>query len=313
MFVVELSSKITKSVYLFLEGQGEIAGEMLESTGLSPEVALDPERWIRAEKVETFLENIKSALPEFSPKDAALLAPNLKGWGLLDQVLRIVQTPSEIYQQPEKFLSYFIRPDLPVEWVEKNENLSSFLVPISSEEFPLVAEYLSGALEAVALFSGSETARVSWNKHTILIDWAKKQESIFKDKEPVNFKPQIYKDVVEIVEKQQTELFHLRERLVEPSSSTPNVSSQEIVNELKSLQDYFLRSRQLVALLKAQSGEQKWFKEAVKRLNWDELQGLFKERTDLIEMKLKGEVKSQNIPRDQIKNSSPQENLRLNL
>ncbi len=304
---MELSSKITRSVYLYLEGKGEVAGETLEASGLSPEAALDPERWLAASSVETFLECALSSEVNFSPKEVALRAPDLKGWGLLDQVLRIVQSPVEIYQQPEKFLSYFIRPDLPVEWIKKSESLSSFLVPISSDEFPLVSEYLSGALEVIALFSGSEMARVDWEKHTISVDWTTNQESIFLETQPVNFKPQIYKDVVEIVEKQQSELCQLREKLVEPTYTT---SAPEVLDELKALQDYFLRSRQLVSLLKAQSGEQKWFKEAVKRLNWDELQALFQAKTESIEKQLKGEL---SVKTSDLKSSpSHQETLNFN-
>ena len=172
---MELSAKITKSVYLHLESLGVVAGEYLELAGLSSEVALDAERWVPLPQVEYFLDIILKDNPDFQPKEAAIKASENRGWGLLDQVLRIIQKSSEIYQEPKYFLSYFIRPNLDFKWVKRDQTFSSFNVAISTDEFPLIVDYLKGALEAVAKYTGGGIPHtVNWFENSVSIDWSKK-------------------------------------------------------------------------------------------------------------------------------------------
>lgn len=279
---VDLSAKITKSVCLYLEAQGAVVGDFLERANLPSHVALDAERWISAEDVECFLDIINQELGDFYPREVALAAPEVRGWGLLDQVLRILESSSEIYQNPKQFLSYFIRPDVHLDWLDKKEKSSSFEINLSTDAYPLVTDYLAGALEAVAKFSGGDS-QVSWIGTTVSLDWSKKQESIFAEKEPLNYKPEVYKEAVAIIHKQQKELVDMKLHAVGEDSF---VNAKEIINDLSTLEDYFLRSRQLVSLLKAESGNKKWFKEAMKRLNWDELQGLYSKKVEGIKNKI---------------------------
>lgn len=284
---LELSAKITKSVYMHLELQGAVAGDYLEQAGLSVHKALDSEMWLPMEQVELFLDLVSRDFPEFYPKDIALKALEIRGWGLLDQVLRILQSSSEIYEHPQRFLSYFIRPNLNFEWIERKKESSSFTVSLSTDEMPLVTEYLTGALEVVSKYVGSESSVVNWAGNSVSIDWSKKQDSFFEEaKVPVNYKPEIYKEAVEIIQRQQTEILAFKYKEEEESTSLPNFDSESITEDLKILSDYFLRSRQLISLLKAESGKKKWFKEAVKRLNWDELQGLHSNKIENIKQKL---------------------------
>ncbi len=268
-----------------LETQGVLVGDYLEQAGLSAHKALDSEMWIPAEKVELFLDLISKDYPEFYPKEIALNAIDIRGWGLLDQVLRILQSPAEIYEHPQRFLSYFIRPSLDFEWVNRATEASSFKVSLSTDEMPLVADYLAGALEVVSKYVGADSSVVTWSGNLVSIDWSKKQDSFFEEKkEPVNFKPEIYKEAVEILQRQQSEILDFK--LKAENFSAPDFDSQKIVEDLKVLSDYFLRSRQLVSLLKAESGKKKWFKEALKRLNWDELQGLHSQKVEDIKSRL---------------------------
>jgi len=66
-----------------------------------------------------------------------------------------------------------------------------------------------------------------------------------------------------------------------------------LTKDLKVLEDYFLRARQLVSLLRADSGKKKWFKDAVKRLNWDELEAQHAHKVGQIRNELEG--KSHNV------------------
>lgn len=290
---LELSAKITNSVCMQLETQGVVVGDYLEQAGLSTHKALDSEMWIPAEKVELFLDLISKDYPEFCPKEIALKAIETRGWGLLDQVLRILQSPSEIYEHPQRFLSYFIRPDLDFEWVERAVEASSFKVSLSTDEMPLVTDYLAGALEVVSKYVGADSSVVNWSGGLVSIDWSKRQDSFFEEKkEPVNFKPEIYKEAVEIIQRQQSEILDFK--LQAENFSAPDFDTQKIVEDLKVLSDYFLRSRQLVSLLKAESGKNKWFKEALKRLNWDELQGLHSQKIEDIKNRLVNQQVSSN-------------------
>lgn len=291
---LELSAKITRSVCMHLEAQGALVGDYLEQAGLSTHKALDSEMWLPVEQVELFLDLVLREFPNFSPKDVALNALEVRGWGLLDQVLRILQSPSEIYEHPQKFLSYFVRPNLNFEWLERKKEISSFTVSLSTDELPLVTEYLTGALEVVSKYVGTDCSLVSWKGKSVSIDWSKKQESFFEiEKPPVNYKPEVYKEAVEIIQRQQNELLEFRSKELEvknlefeKESDSYSLDTENIADDLKILSDYFLRARQLVSLLKAESGKKKWFKEAVKRLNWDELQGLHSSKVDDINKKL---------------------------
>lgn len=285
---LELSAKITKSVYMHLEGSGVVAGDYLEQSGLSAHMALDSEMWLPSEKVELFLDLVSRDFPDFYPKEAALNANELRSWGLLDQVLRIMQSPSEIYEHPQKFLSYFIRPNLNFEWLERKDKISNFKISLSTDEMPLVTDYLTGALEVVAKYAGGGSSHVSWVDQSISIDWSKKQDSFFEaQEEPVNFKPEIYKEAVAIIQKQQTEITAFKAAMESNTGGEClDVDVVALLEDLKVLSDYFLRSRQLISLLKAESGKKKWFKEAVKRLNWDELQGLHTQKIEEIKAKL---------------------------
>jgi len=286
----ELSAKITKSIYMELESQGHIAGDFLEQAGLSSQLALDSERWIPFDQVEFFLEVVMKNVPDFIPKNIALKAMENRSWGLLDQVLRILQKPEEIYQDPMMFLSYFIKPLNGFKWIDKGEKRSSFETSLSSDEHPLITNYLKGALEVVSVYISGEAAQADWVGTEVSIDWSTNQDSFFKEREPANFKPEIYKEAVGIIQQQQTEIQAFKDLSNQKVNQTKNqgVNSASLAKDLKVLEDYFLRARQLVSLLKADSGKKKWFKDAVKRLNWDELQSLHACKLEQIKDELEG-------------------------
>lgn len=286
----ELSAKITKSIYMELESQGHVAGDFLEEAGLSSQVALDSERWIPFDQVEYFLEVVMKNVPDFIPKNMALKAMDNRSWGLLDQVLRILQKPEEIYQDPMMFLSYFIKPLNGFKWIDRGEKHSSFETSLSSEEHPLITNYLKGALEVVSHYICGEAAQANWLGTQVSIDWSTHQDSFFKEREPANFKPEIYKEAVGIIQQQQTELQAFKELSNQKAFQTADTAAREkeLTKDLKVLEDYFLRARQLVSLLKADSGKKKWFKDAVKRLNWEELQDLHASKLEHIKRKVEG-------------------------
>jgi len=288
---VQLSAKITKSIYMELEAQGHVAGEYLEQADLSTQLALDSERWIPFDQVEYFLEIVMKNVPDFIPKNIALKAMENRSWGLLDQVLRILQKPEEIYQDPMMFLSYFVKPLKGFKWLNRGGKHSTFETSLSSEEHPLVTNYLKGALEVVSHYINGESSQVDWFGVEVSIDWSTNQDSFFTEREPVNFKPEIYKEAVGIIQQQQTELQAFKES-AGLSAVGSDADLTNLNKDLKVLEDYFLRARQLVSLLKADSGKKKWFKDAVKRLNWDELETLHASKVEQIRNGLEGKTGS---------------------
>ena len=98
---VEFSAKITHSVCLNLEALGYMPGDFLEEVGLTPEKAFDPEAWIDAQTLETFLSLATSKVKGFSVKSIALKESELNGWGVLNQVLKILKSSLEIYTSPQ--------------------------------------------------------------------------------------------------------------------------------------------------------------------------------------------------------------------
>jgi len=243
---VHFSAKITHSVCLHLEELGYMSGEFLEEVELTPEVAFDPEAWIEAEKLENFLSLVSNRINSLSVKGLALNEANLNGWGVLNQVLKILKSSLEIYTSPQNYLSYFVKPLNAFVWVEKTNENTVFQTSLSSEDYPLVTDYLSGALEVVTNFVESdEDSSVFWTGNTISIEWGDKEEFQANEKSsqvlPENF-----------------------EEL--------STSQEELLSSVRSLEDYFLRSRQLVSLIKAESGKKRWFKRALQRLDWENLE-----------------------------------------
>src|ERR1051325_2650402 len=108
--------------------------------------------------MESFLGVVNRQIKNL--EDVAHRAVDLKSWGPLDSVLKLMDSPQEILAQPERFLSYFISPPPPVANVKKSRDSLSFETPISEQEFPLVTSYLKAAIEALPTFVGRPMVQV---------------------------------------------------------------------------------------------------------------------------------------------------------
>jgi hypothetical protein len=243
---IEFSAKITHSVCLNLEALGYMPGDFLEEVDLTPEKAFDPESWIEAETVEQFLALVTLKVPHLSVKSIALKEPDLNGWGVLNQVLKILKSSLEIYTSPQNYLSYFVKPLNGFVWIEKTNENTVFQASLSSEDFPLVTDYLSGALEVVSEFvEADEDSSVFWTGNTVSVEWGEKEEF-----QSVPKTAQVYEESVGELDSHQ----------------------EKLVQSVRHLEDYFLRSRQLISLIKAESGKKRWFKKALQRLDWENLE-----------------------------------------
>lgn len=228
-----------------------MAGDYLEASGITPEKAFDPDSWVEGVRVEDFLSVIQNEIPEINIKSIALMEPELRGWGVLDQVLNIIKSSSEIYVSPQNYLSYFVKPLNNFVWVEKTNENTVFKTALSSEDCPYVTDYLSGALEVVTQFveTEKESAVVFWTGNIVSIEWG--EQSALQTAPAQTSGGQL------------------------DMTADRKKGQDQLTNNIKLLEDYFLRSRQLVSLLKAESGKKRWFKKALQRLDWENLEDHF--------------------------------------
>src|SRR5262245_40127556 len=101
------SGKITNSFLLFLDGQDVDSEKLFELTDLPTEFLREPSCWIPAQDVEKFIAIIDR---EFSGRFQDGSLPTLVGhqchelrsWGVLDSVIKMMQTPQDLFLQPHR-------------------------------------------------------------------------------------------------------------------------------------------------------------------------------------------------------------------
>ncbi|GIL18241.1 MAG: hypothetical protein BroJett040_19920 [Oligoflexia bacterium] len=299
------SCKISNSLLSYFERRGEDTSVLLDSTTLPEELLTDPNYWMQAADMEKFLS---TAVRAFAMKDegdllqtVGHLGPEIRSWGVLDSVLRMMPRPQEIFAQPERFLSYFISPQPPVANILRSESGLEFDLPISSDQYPCVTAYLKHAFEALPVFVGKNLANCSWEDFHLKLDWQSQQSSIFAEEEIGHqVSPELLRTVVSTLEKNQMaleernrELQARNEELLQkqknietklqqttvlekvPSPQLTNYdfidpsSIQTLRHELSRLSDYMVRAQQLITLLVGQDRLTPSVKEAIRRTDWD--------------------------------------------
>lgn len=300
------SCKITNAVLTYLEDQGEDLTSLYEVSPIPLELMRDPSYWLSAPSMESFLEHI-SQLPLNSRgtdflKSIGHEAPQILAWGVLDSVLRMMPRPQEIFNQPARFLSYFISPEPPIENLLRTETSVSFDLPLPAEQYPLVSRYLKAAFEALPVYVGSEFAICEWNDIHLDIHWQINQSALFeKDKQP-QISPSLVQNIVDELQKSQKELEEKNRELVKRneellqiqkdtstslrptrlltadqlfesmSFDNPSIAQGplcEVSQNLARLHDYMVRAQQLITLLMSQSKPTPGVKDVLKKIDWD--------------------------------------------
>jgi hypothetical protein len=281
----------------FLHAQGAEWTEVCDLTELPSEFLKDPTCWLDARKVDDFLGAVELwSLQKFNIEKPlekmGHAAADLRAWGVLDSVLRMIAKPDDIFMQPQRFISYFISPAPPIANTRWGPSSVSFDVPISFEEYSHVANYLRSAIEAVPVFMGAPTAEAQWRQNTISISWHSQQEVLFDSSlERKNLAPAVMDTLVSTLEKTEQALLQktrelekikrenllaAQSQLVEPSQIDPlsplRRQQKEFEQQVLRLQDYFTRSQQLVTLLVAQDRKNPQVREAMRRVNWEHVQ-----------------------------------------
>lgn len=299
------SCKITNSVLISLDRRGEDLTAIYETCDWPAEFLRDPSSWLEADKMEQLLAGLEA---QFGPTlglqvplvtDVGHQSKDLRAWGVLDSVLRMVQAPQDLFAQSERFLSYFISPAPPTGEVKRTADSVSFVLPVSEERFPHVTNFLCAAFEALPTYINKPMANVSWENSCVTIKWAEKQESLFTETEKaeLSLRPELVNSILTNLESSQKELEETKIRLIESEreldrlrtgqafaagtlvplpgaivSESPESHAEQSVStalhELYRLGDYFARGQQLVTMLIAQGRQTPQVKEAMRRVDW---------------------------------------------
>lgn len=294
------SCKITHSVLISLDRRGEDLTAVYDTCDWPSEFLRDPSSWLEADKMEQLLAGLESQFGKGAHlvREVGHQSKDLRAWGVLDSVLRMVQAPQDLFAQSERFLSYFISPAPPVGEVRRTSDSVSFVLPISEERFPLVTSYLCAAFEALPTYINKPMASVTWEESCVTIKWAETQESLLSEveKAEMSLHPELVNSILTNLESSQKELEETKIRLIESereldrlrsngvkpgqivplgsalSGSSPEMRAEQSVSaalhELYRLGDYFARSQQLVTLLVAQGRQTPQVKEAMRRVDW---------------------------------------------
>lgn len=314
---MHFSCKISNAVLTILEQQGEDISSLYEQTHLSFELLRDSSYWITAPDMEEFLE-LALRLP--LKRDGNILqragheGPQIRAWGVLDSVLRMMPRPQEIFNQPEQFLSYFISPKPPVDNLVRDENSISFDLPLPAEQYPLVTTYLKAAFEALPVYVGQPPAVCVWEGISIQLNWSAEQKSIFSEDVGHQVSPALFQSLIEDLQKTQREREDLQKYVGDLEQKIRVYEKQKVQNVLAAdategdsakdsliphegslahlnfdaespgytlnqnlarLHDYMVRAQQLITMLAAQGKMTPAVKEAMRRVDWEHVKSQY--------------------------------------
>lgn len=306
---MQFSSKIAHSFIQYGSKNQIDVVRLLNQAGLSFELCNHGDAWIAADNLESFLKLFKEQASD--QKDMSLIeavghqALDLKAWGVLDSVLKMIRSSKDIYHNPQRFLSYFIFPAPPIKKLDSSETSMRFEVPFFFEEYPHIYSYLKACFEVIATFLGEPSANVSWDDNVIQIDWSNKQ-NLLLEQDNYNLNPELIKNIIETIESSQLEIQSLQAQIAQKNLELERYKEIKDLDESKThwtshdkkwfedqvtkLQDYFLRAQQMVTILAGSEKKSKFVKEAMKKVHWNNVPELFPETVE----KLKGRLNSDN-------------------
>ncbi len=298
---MQVSCKVSYSVIVYAERQGVQLESFFESYDTPVEILKDPSCWISVRKMEEFLSEIIPIMGitngAKSMREIGHANFDLKAWGVLDSVLKMVESPKDIFSQPDRFLSYFLTPYPELEIEKLEEGRIIFRVAIKSE-VPLVLSYLTGAIEGLPLYMGMPLAVIDQlSDYRFQISWHDDQESLFDETEKMRrqFHPEIVESVIRSLKDQQQEVsttsqpptmaneafekmvsIEVEKRMCEwlVMQKDFDASFFKIKNDFYKMYDYFTRAQQLITLI-SPSARKASVREAMRRVDWDHVQKEF--------------------------------------
>lgn len=291
--VVQFSCKITHAIITYLESEKIDLSAYFSDDQIPWEKLRDSSVWMRAPDMEALLERIIQKEEDLI--QAGHNTPKSKAWGVLDSVLRMMPAPQEIFQQPEKFLGYFISPEPPLENIFRYKNGIRFDIPLPAEQYPMISTYLKAAFEALPKYVGLPAGTCKWNFLSFDLQWPEDQPSILDSNEPHQLSKHMLQDIVGQLQKTTQELEERNHELQKRNDELMSLLSQDkslrpteiksddiskqmeflqkpvhqVAQNLSKLHDYMVRAHQLVTLLTAHQKQSPGIKQALHRVDWD--------------------------------------------
>lgn len=310
------SSKITNSILSYLDYRGYDTSKVLDLIDFPEEFLRDPAYWVKADQLESWLHIfIKSYKPIESTdllQEIGSKIHEIKSWGVLDSVLRMMPRPQEIMNQPERFLSYFISPAPPIAHLRRDMYHVAFDLPISTEQFPLTTSFLKAVFSVLPCYVGHSPARCEWTDIHFRLEWAPDPEVPLpgEDSHGHRISPDLMQSIIEqleqnqrILEKRNEELVLKNEELERAhqdlrdhmkaqvfSEKMKGLSEFAIViardlgapadllsSELQKVQDYMVRAQQVITLMSGLEKNSKVLNEVLRRVDWDLVKDTFQD------------------------------------
>ena len=293
------SCKLTSTLIKHFNQRGDDTSALIEELNIPAEFLNDPSSWVDSQQLESFLSRAlkKFQLDETALAEIAHRSTELKTWGVLDAVLRMLPRSDEVWAQPEKMLSHFVSPPPPVANVLRKDKSIAFDVPILSEQYPLSTFFLQCCFESIPCYNGRPLAHVKWESMRISIEWSHESTSLFDEKDPgYQVSPELMRQLVFDLENNQRELEEKNAKLqrsndllqsqlqargqIQRMESPPVAEMMEtdvfsLRQHIGRITDYMVRAQQLVSICSSQEKNQKAMKEAMRKLDWDHVRQQF--------------------------------------
>lgn len=309
-----LSCKLTNAALKFLERRGEDLEPLYERFDWPLHYLRDSSSWLEADRLEYVLATLEELYGPrvFSETGQSFFevvghaSPQLRAWGALDSVLRIVPGVRELYHQPDRFLASFISPQPVIRGLKHSHSAgvdrTEFRIDFSDDRMPHTARYLRAAFEALPEYIGKARAQVSWSNGSVLIECSERQVPLvpmatMSSHEVPSLSPELLRTILVDLANAQRELEATRRALTDRESElqklktaaqapapasgieASHVSEEQVtrmklaLHEIYKLGDYFARAQQMITVLRGASGvagSSKVNAEAmVRRTAWD--------------------------------------------
>ena len=212
------SSKISNSFFAYLE-RNQLETQALESLIEVPEEFLrNPSSWLEAGRMEAFLFLCVKQYGDII-EAVGHSSHQLRAWGVLDGVLRMMTNPQDLFLQPERILSYFLSPQPQVRNFRKERDSVSFDSPFPRNQYPLTAQYILAALESLPVYMGRPQTSIKWTDKCIEVSLIENQTTLFGEEGPGHqYKPEFLQSLVGSLEKSQKELEERNRELIEKNN-----------------------------------------------------------------------------------------------
>ncbi len=302
------SCKISNAFIKYLENRNEDLSFIYDSADFPIDLIQDPSAWMSAPDLEFLISKIVNHPFKERPldlvKDVGHQTPDLHAWGVLDSVLKMISHPREVFIQPDRFISYFISPEPPIENLVRTSHSIAFDLPLIAEQYPLVSKYLMSAFEALPLYTGKSLGQCSWQHIHVKINWPSESETLVKnDAVTTHLSPMFLQNIIEELQTNQKNLEEKNRELMQknvqllsaqkelnknnpvPSTDIEQIQLRIIVNNdldlnqisqnLARLHDYMVRAQQLITMLTGQIKMNSGIKEIMRRIDWDHVKSQY--------------------------------------